>query len=40
MEAAKPHTITWQWVKGHNGHHYNERCDQLAKAAAEQHQKA
>ncbi|MFN3431374.1 MAG: ribonuclease HI [Candidatus Sericytochromatia bacterium] len=40
MEAAKPHTITWQWVKGHAGHHYNERCDQLAKAAAELHQKA
>lgn len=27
------HEIEWVWVKGHNGHHYNERCDQLAVAA-------
>lgn len=39
LEAAKPHTITWQWVKGHNGHHYNERCDVLAKNAATEHQR-
>lgn len=34
VEAAKPHRVTWEWVKGHAGHHYNERCDQLAKAEA------
>ena len=39
LEAAKPHQVTWQWVKGHAGHHYNERCDVLAKAEALQHQK-
>jgi ribonuclease HI len=27
------HTITWVWVKGHNGHLENERCDQLANEA-------
>jgi ribonuclease HI len=34
--AAQPHTVTWEWVKGHAGHHYNERCDVLAKKEAEQ----
>lgn len=24
------HNTTFVWVKGHAGHHYNERCDQLA----------
>lgn len=36
IEAAAPHKITWEWVKGHNGHVENERVDQLASAAAEQ----
>jgi ribonuclease HI len=35
IEAAAPHRITWQWVKGHDGHPENERVDQLASAAAE-----
>lgn len=35
LEAAKPHRITWIWVKGHNGHPENERCDALATAAAD-----
>lgn len=34
VEAAKPHQVRWEWVKGHAGHHYNERCDVLAKAEA------
>lgn len=29
-EAAKPHTVTWHWVKGHAGHPENERADALA----------
>ena len=29
------HQITWHWVKGHAGDELNERCDQLARAAAE-----
>ncbi len=26
------HTIEYEWVKGHAGHPYNERCDQMAVA--------
>ncbi len=33
--ATKPHTINWQWVKGHAGHTENEIVDDLARAAAE-----
>jgi len=35
IEAARPHTIEWKWVKGHAGHAENERCDALANAAIE-----
>lgn len=31
---TQKHTVTWMWVKGHNGNEYNERCDKLAVAAA------
>lgn len=24
------HKVTFKWIKGHNGHKYNERCDTLA----------
>jgi len=30
IEARKPHNITLEWIKGHAGHEYNERCDRLA----------
>ena len=29
------HKVTFNWVKGHAGHPYNERCDRLAVAAIE-----
>lgn len=29
------HQIEWKWVKGHSGHPENERCDDLARNAAE-----
>ena len=32
---AQRHQITWHWVKGHAGHPENERCDVLARTAAE-----
>ena len=28
------HHVTVEWVKGHNGHPYNERCDALASTEA------
>jgi ribonuclease HI len=31
-----PHQISWLWVRGHDGHAENERCDVLARTAAEQ----
>jgi ribonuclease HI len=30
-EAVSRHTVTWEWVKGHNGHPENERADELAR---------
>ncbi|MEG2800251.1 MAG: RNase H family protein, partial [Erysipelotrichaceae bacterium] len=35
LEAAKPHEIHFIWVKGHDGHAQNERCDFLATSAAD-----
>ena len=29
------HEVKFEWVKGHAGHPYNERCDRLAVAAIE-----
>ena len=29
-EAAARHEVTWEWVKGHDGHPENERADELA----------
>lgn len=28
--AHEQFTCTYEWVRGHNGHHYNELCDKLA----------
>ena len=33
IESLKDHQVTWNWVKGHSGDHYNERADQLATGA-------
>lgn len=35
-QAISPHTVEWQWVRGHEGHVENERADQLAVRAREQ----
>ena len=34
IAAAKPYDVRWVWVRGHAGAELNERCDQLAVAAA------
>ena len=33
--AVACHTVHWHWVKGHSGNSMNERCDVLARSAAE-----
>ena len=33
-EAMKPHEVMFQWVKGHAENPFNNRCDELAVAAA------
>lgn len=30
LAQLRRHQVTVQWVKGHDGHPYNERCDRLA----------
>ena len=35
LKASEPHHITYCWVKGHNSHPENERCDRLATGAAD-----
>lgn len=30
LPLLETHNVTFNWVKGHNGHPYNERCDRLA----------
>ena len=33
--AKEKHNVTFVWVKGHDGHEFNERCDRLATSAAD-----
>ena len=35
LAAKAPHQVEFVWVKGHAGHAENERCDELATAAAD-----
>jgi ribonuclease HI len=35
-ELAVSHHVKWVWVKGHAGHHGNERADQLANRGIEE----
>ena len=35
LKAKEPHEVTFIWVKGHDGHELNERCDRLATSAAD-----
>lgn len=36
LNIHRKHQINFQWVKGHNAHPQNERCDQLAVKAAKE----
>ncbi len=35
MQSYSKHQIRFVWIKGHNGHPENERCDQIAQSAAD-----
>ena len=35
LALLKIHDVTFVWVKGHDGHPYNERCDKLATTYAD-----
>lgn len=35
LTAKEPHQVAFFWVKGHDGHPQNERCDELATSAAD-----
>ena len=35
LAAKEKHSVTFHWVKGHEGHPQNERCDELATTAAD-----
>ena len=35
LKAKEPHEVSFHWVKGHDGHPQNERCDELATTAAD-----
>ena len=34
LKAMEPHSVQFEWIKGHNDHPENERCDRLAVAAS------
>ena len=35
LQAKEPHNVSFHWVKGHDGHPQNERCDHRATSAAD-----
>lgn len=35
LRAMEPHQVSFFWVRGHDGHPENERCDRLATTAAD-----
>jgi len=36
-DLVMQHKINWKWIKGHSGHPENERADQLANQAIDNH---
>ena len=39
LGLLEKHSVTLHWVKGHEGHPYNERCDALATGEADKYKK-
>lgn len=37
LQLAEQRQMSYLWVRGHNGHTYNERCDRLAVSAAQRY---
>ena len=35
LSASEGHEVNYHWVRGHDGHEENERCDRLATSAAD-----
>lgn len=35
LELTRKHDVTWEWIRGHDGHPENERADALAREAIE-----
>ena len=35
LKIYRKHNVRMHWIRGHNDHPYNERCDRLATAAAD-----
>jgi ribonuclease HI len=36
VELSRQQSVTWEWVRGHNGHPFNGRADELAGKALQQ----
>ncbi len=39
LELCEIHSGKIEWVKGHAGHEFNERCDEMAQSEAEKYRK-
>lgn len=37
LQVYRKHKVKFHWLKGHNAHPLNERCDELATSAADGH---
>lgn len=37
LQVSSPHKVRATWVRGHSGHIYNERCDEIAREQAQKY---